>query len=167
MVKAVAGLAISLGSLLVSMAFAPNAVAQEGVAPATDAELATGICGLYDRSGYLVVDQAGRLVDTVEYCQQQPPRSSPEPGAEAAAVDFWQVFAATANAEARQLATALGTEEVLSYGTTICPFLQQGGTLQALRQVQGDGELPSNFEIAVTVAAIHTYCPTYQSELGR
>ena len=122
---------------------------------------ATGICGLYNHSGYLVVDEAGRLVNVVDYCQnQREQQTTPETSA------FWQAFEATANSQARATATALGPDEVVAYGSTICPFLDQGGTLDELRQIQLDGDLPSGFETAVTVAAIQTYCPTYRSALG-
>lgn len=130
---------------------------------AQDASLqATGICGLYNHSGYLVVNEAGQLVNVVDYCQEQRAHRTPS-GSSA----FWRAFDATANSEARAVATTLGSDEVVSYGTTICPFLEQGGTLQELRQIQLDGDLPSSFETAVTVAAIQSYCPSYRSELGR
>jgi hypothetical protein len=152
------------GLLLPLLTVVPLANAQE-----TEAHVATGICGLYNHSGYLVVNETGNLVDMVEYCQQQREHQQSQANAQRSplASEFWRTFAATANAEAQQVATTLGPEEVMAYGTTICPFLQQGGTLPELRQIQTDGNLPSNFETAVTVAAIYTYCPSYRSELGR
>lgn len=129
---------------------------------------ATGICGLYNHSGYLVVNEAGQLVNVMDYCQnQQAQQAQPEPQAIPRTSAFWQAFAATADSEARAVATTLGSDQVIAYGTTICPFLNQGGTLQELRQIQLDGNLPSGFETAVTVAAIQAYCPAYRSELGR
>lgn len=130
---------------------------------AQDASLqARGICGLYNHSGYLVVNEAGQLVNVVDYCQDRREQQSiPETSA------FWQSFEATASSEARAVATTLGPDQVVAYGTTICPFLDQGGTLQQLRQIQLDGDLPAGFETAVTVAAIQAYCPAHQSELGR
>lgn len=123
---------------------------------------ATGICGLYNHSGYLVVNEAGQLVNVVDYCQNQREQQViPESSA------FWQAFEAAATAEARTIATTLGPDEVVAYSTTICPFLDQGGTLRELRHIQLDGDLPSGFETAVTVAAIQAYCPVYRSELGR
>jgi hypothetical protein len=139
----------------------------------TETQVAAGICGLYNHSGYLVVDETGNLVDMVEYCQQQQIHQRSQVESQQSAVEstaassFWRTFETTANAEARQMAATLGREEIMDYGTTICPFLQQGGTLHELRRIQTDGNLPSNFETAVTVAAIHTYCPAYRSELGR
>jgi hypothetical protein len=137
-----------------------------------EAQVATGICGLYNHSGYLVVDETGNLVDMAGYCQQQAHRrsqttSQPDPQQATIASAFWRTFDMTANAEAQQMATTLGRDEVMAYGATICPFLQQGGTLQELRQIQTDGNLPSSFETAVTVAAIYSQCPAHRSELGR
>lgn len=120
-----------------------------------------GICGLYNRSGYLVVDETGNLVDVVEYCSHL--RDQAEPRASA----FWQTFESTATSDAIAVANTLNPDAVVEYGASICPFLEQGGSLRELRQIQGDGELPSDFEVAVTIAAIYTYCPTYRSELGR
>ncbi|HEY9663624.1 MAG TPA: DUF732 domain-containing protein, partial [Allocoleopsis sp.] len=72
-----------------------------------------------------------------------------------------------ANARAIEVENELGQEDVVAYGSVICPFLDQGGTLAELRQIQGDGNLPRDFEVAVTVAAINTYCPAHVAELGR
>jgi hypothetical protein len=138
-------------------------VVPTSLALAQDASLqARGICGLYNHSGYLVVNEAGQLVNVTDYCQEQRQQhAAPETSA------FWRAFEATASAEARAAAATLGSEQVVAYGSTICPFLDQGGTLQELRQIQLDGNLPKGFETAVTVAAIQTYCPAHQSELGR
>lgn len=135
-------------------------------ATAQDTSLqATGICGLYNHSGYLVVNEAGQLVNVVDYCQNQQAQQAQQTPPENSA--FWRAFATTASSEARAVATTLGSDEVIAYSTTICPFLDQGGTLQELRQIQLDGELPSGFETAVTVAAIQAYCPAHRSQLGR
>jgi hypothetical protein len=128
----------------------------------------SGVCGLNNRSGYLIVDESGNLVDLVDYCRryqdQLESRISPsDPGSSS----FWQAFEASASPEAIVVANSLGSEEVIAYASTICPFLEQGGSLPELRQIQGDGHLPTSFEVAVTFAAINTYCPAFRSEMGR
>ncbi|WP_416666437.1 hypothetical protein [Egbenema bharatensis] len=135
--------------------------------PALNASV-SGVCGLNNRSGYLIVDEAGNLVDLVDYCRrhqnQLESRILPStPGSSA----FWQAFEASASPEAIVVADSLGAEEVVAYASTICPFLEQGGSLPELRQIQGDGHLPTSFEVAVTYAAINTYCPAFRSEIGR
>jgi hypothetical protein len=156
-----------LTGLLPLLTLVPYADAQT-----PEAQIATGICGLYNHSGYLVVDEAGNLVDIAEYCQRQADRQlhtnlPNDPQLAAVASEFWRTFEMTASAEAQQMAAELGRDEVLAYGATICPFLQQGGTLRELRQIQTDGNLPSSFETAVTVAAIYSQCPAHRAELGR
>jgi hypothetical protein len=121
----------------------------------------SGVCGLNNRSGYLIVDEAGNLVDLVDYCRRHQDQSDPRSSS------FWQTFEASASPEAIVVATSLGSEGVMAYAATICPFLEQGGSLSELRQIQGDGHLPTSFEAAVTFAAIDTYCPTFRSEIGR
>jgi hypothetical protein len=132
-----------------------------------------GICGLNSRSGYLVVDESGNLVDLVEYCRQrsanveQLQQTQSYSSTEPQSIAFWQAFEAGASPEAIVFANSLGSDAVFAYGSAICPFLEQGGSLRELRQVQGDGNLPTSFEVAVTVAAIDTYCPKFRSEIGR
>lgn len=157
-----------VASFLVSILVAPPIYAQQVAATQDVSGDSTeipsevpGICQLHNYSGYLVVDETGNLVELGNYCQRQVARSTPQISR------FWQAFEATANLRAIEVANQLGREEVVAYGTTICPFLEQGGSVQELRQIQSDGELPSDFEAAVMVAAINTYCPTYQSEIGR
>lgn len=120
-----------------------------------------GICSVYRQAGYLIVDETGNLVALTDYCRHQEDLLPTHTNR------FWQAFTETADQEALDIANTLTPEEVVSYGSSICPFLEQGGTLQDLRSLQGDGDLPSGFEVAVTVAAIHAYCPTYRSQLGR
>lgn len=146
---------LPIASLLASLVTTPT------TAQPAPTEVATGICGLYNREGYLVVDESGNLINMQDYCQRQHDRSVP------AISQFWRAFTATANARAIEVANELGQEDVVAYGSVICPFLDQGGTLAELRQIQGDGNLPRDFEVAVTVAAINTYCPAHVAEIGR
>ena len=143
-------ISISLAAIAPSPALAQDKFAQD----------ALGLCGLYNLSGYSAVNAAGVLVNLTQYCQQQQMQ-------EAAIAPFWQAFVAAASQKTVAYAQGLGQQEVAAYGTTICPFLENGGTLDQLRQIQGSGELASGFEAAVVVAAVNTYCPTYQSEIGR
>ncbi|HEY9639789.1 MAG TPA: DUF732 domain-containing protein [Coleofasciculaceae cyanobacterium] len=121
---------------------------------------ALGVCRLYNLSGYSAINADGTLINLTRYCQQQQVQRSTN-------YPFWQSFLAVADQKTVDYAQTLGQQEVTAYGSTICPFLQNGGTLEQLRQIQVSGELPSGFEVAVAVAAINTYCPTYQSEIGR
>lgn len=157
MLKAVCTLTLLV--LPITTLISPVSLAQN--APNASTEVAIGVCGLYNRAGYLVVDESGNLVSMGDYCQRQHDRSAP------AISRFWEAFTATASSKAIEVANSLGQEEVVTYGTTICPFLEQGGSLSELRQIQDDGDLPRDFEVAVTIAAIHTYCPVYSSQLGR
>jgi Protein of unknown function (DUF732) len=122
---------------------------------------ALGLCGLHNLSGYSAINTAGTLVNLAQYCHQHPLQAS------SANYPFWQSFLAAADRETVAYAQTLGQQEVMAYGTTICPFLENGGTLEQLRQIQSSDELPLGLEVAVVVAAINTYCPTYQSEIGR
>ncbi|NJO42883.1 MAG: DUF732 domain-containing protein [Cyanobacteria bacterium CRU_2_1] len=120
-----------------------------------------GICGLYTRSGFLIIDESNQVITLTDYCRGQRERDDIETS------QFWQNFEAAATSETIAFAKSQGEADVVAYGITICPFLERGGTMGELREMQADGDLPSAFEIAVTLAAIHTYCPAYRSEIGR
>jgi Protein of unknown function (DUF732) len=149
--------------LIVTLSIMPVSLAAIAVAPALAqdkvAEDTLGLCGLHNLSGYSAIDAVGSLVNLTQYCHQQQVQPSASP--------FWQSFLVAADRNTVAYAEALGQQQVAAYGTAICPFLENGGTLAQLRQIQVSGELPSGFEVAVAVAAIHTYCPTYRSEMGR
>lgn len=149
-----------LAALPIGSLFVPLAAVSTSALPAPT-EIASGICGLYNHDGYLVVDESGNLINMQDYCQRQHDRSA------SATRQFWQAFTATANPTVMEVAQKLGQEQVVAYGSMICPFLDQGGTLAELRQIQGDGDLPRDFEVIVTVAAINTYCPAHVAEIGR
>jgi hypothetical protein len=126
--------------------------------PQSAAEFAQGtlgVCQLYNLSGYAAVDATGHLVILSQYCSSQRATANPE------GERFWQEFRTAASKETNAFVKTLEPEKVVAYGTTICPFLEHGGTVQELRQLQTDGTLPYGFETAVTTAAIHTYCPAY------
>jgi hypothetical protein len=120
-----------------------------------------GVCSLYNLSGYTTIDTHGNLISLTEYCQGLSNTS------ELRSNQFWNYFVDIADEDAINYANTYGRKELTAYGNTICPFLKNGGTLEELRQVQGDIQLPPTFDAAVTIAAIQTYCPTYQAELGR
>jgi hypothetical protein len=119
------------------------------------------LCPLHNLSGYSAIDAAGNLINLSQYCQsqQQMAQSNHAP--------FWQAFLTAADPKAIAYARTLNHEAVFAYGEAICPFLESGGTVGQLRQIQTAGTLPSGFEVAITIAAIQTHCPTYQSEFGR
>ena len=120
-----------------------------------------GLCNLYPLSGHAIIDTSGNLVTLPQYCQalREIEKSGSSP--------FWQAFLAAGNREAIAFAHTLEQKEVIAYSQTICPFLQGGGTLDDLRRIQSGGELPAEFEVAITIAAINVYCPAYRSEIGR
>lgn len=127
-----------------------------------------GICGLHYYSGLTVIDRTGQVVSLEEYCASLP---SPTLLIEAPPVDgatpFWQAFLRAASPAAVEFANSVGQPAVVTYGATICPYLQDGGSMQELRQIQSQSAIPQSFEVAVTIAAIHTYCPDYRSQIGR
>jgi Protein of unknown function (DUF732) len=120
-----------------------------------------GVCPLYNLSGYSTIDVHGNLVNLMEYCQ------SLSHNREARDNQFWESFVDAADDEAIAYADTVGRTDVVTYGDTVCPFLKNGGTLEELRQVQADQAFPAGFDAAVTIAAIHTYCPTYSAEMGQ
>jgi hypothetical protein len=144
-----------VGTLLLSTAVFP-----EWLAAQEFAQDRLGICPLYNLSGYTTIDSHGDLVNLMDYCQGIS--TAPDTRGE----QFWDNFSRAADNEAIAYAQQLGQAEVTAYSKTICPFLKNGGTLEELRQVQADQQFPPNFEAPLTVAAIHTYCPTYRSAIG-
>ncbi|MBD3882102.1 hypothetical protein IFO70_10060 [Phormidium tenue FACHB-886] len=118
------------------------------------------LCPLQNLSGYSAIDATGSLINLKQYCQLQV-------RTQLSHAPFWQAFAAAAAPRAIAYARTLDQEAILAYSDTICPFLENGGTINQLRQIQTSGTLPSEFEVAVTIAAIQTQCPTYQADLGR
>lgn len=145
-----------LGITLISTAiFPPLLSAQEF------AQDRLGVCPLYNLSGYSTIDVSGNLINLTEYCQGLSNTT------EIRSNHFWESFIEVADDEAIAYANTYGRTEVTAYGNTICPFLKKGGTLEELRQVQSDQPLPPTFDVAVTLAAIQTYCPTYRAEIGQ
>ncbi len=118
-----------------------------------------GICRLYNLSGYLALAADGRLVTLKPYCQEQRNWVWYEESR------FWSRFRDAATVETLAFAQTLDRHEIEVYALSICPFLQDGGTLPELRQIQADDRLPTEFEQAVTTAAIRTYCRQYRSQL--
>jgi len=128
-----------------------------------------GICGMYYLSGRAAIDASGQLILLEEYCQTYRAHvlAASAPARDATDLVFWQNFAAVATPEAMQYAQTQNLEAVLEYGATICPLITETGSLATVRRSQSDGNLPRSFEVAVTIASIYTYCPNYQSLLGR
>jgi hypothetical protein len=151
--------------LLVGLAQAGQA---QQVAPPrqpTANPLTPGICGeVYELSGRSVVLPTGQLVRLEDYCVTRRAIATSTTGE---GEEFWQAFLKSASPEAISFAQSAGRDPVVAYGATICPTLQNGATMQDLRKMQIDGGLPASFDAAVNVAAINTYCPQYQSSIGR
>jgi hypothetical protein len=123
-------------------------------------ELGTpGVCRLYHLSGYMAMNQQGQVVPLSQYCEQQRNWAWYESD------DFWQEFREVASAETITFAQTLDQERVEAYAQSICPFLEDGGTLQELAQMQTDAQLPADFEQAVTIAAIKTYCRQFRQQI--
>lgn len=158
-----------LGIIVLTISPSELAVARERTTPTTprprvepDYPPGTlGICRMAPLTGRVAIDNSGNLLVLSDYCRSQHDQLDTQ------AEQFWQSFIENAGSEAITFAHTLDRQSVVAYGTTICPFLENGGTLPELRQLQSDTRLPSAFETAVTLAAIHTYCPTYRSEIGR
>lgn len=93
---------------------------------------------------------------------------STQPSTSATAWDspFWRSFERTATPDALAFANTLNPSDVIVYSKTICSFLETN-TLPDLRQIQADNQLPDDFERAVTLAAVTTYCPSYQPQVSR
>jgi hypothetical protein len=123
-----------------------------------------GICGVDRLTGRSVVDASGRVVPLVEYCQQEATarRSLGVDGDR-----FLETFTTVASPDALAFSQTLDPQLLVEYGTTICPFLAGGGSMREVRLIQRDGLMPTNVEAAITVAAIHTYCPEFVSRIGR
>lgn len=118
----------------------------------------TGVCRLYSLSGYLALDSQGEMVPLREYCQQRRNWVWYEPD------QFWQTFREVASAETISFTQTLDQDQVEAYAESICPFLEDGGTLQELAEIRSDAQLPIDFEQALAVAAIKTYCRQYRSQ---
>ncbi|MBW4514779.1 MAG: DUF732 domain-containing protein [Timaviella obliquedivisa GSE-PSE-MK23-08B] len=149
--RSVAFLSIALVSTVV---FPPLLAAQEF------AQDRLGVCPLYNLSGYSTIDIDGNLVNLTAYCQGLGNAS------EVRRDRFWESFIEAADDEAIAYANTYGRTKVTAYGNTICLFLRHGGTLEELRQVQADQLFPPTFDVAVTTAAIQTYCPTDAAKIG-
>jgi hypothetical protein len=120
------------------------------------------MCRSYNASGYMIVDPNGRLINLQDYCNSQRTDGSSQQSQ-----SFWEQFVRWADADAIAFANNLDRQDVVAYGATICPFLQNGGSLADLQQMQADSQLPTGFESAITAAAVDTYCPSYRSAVGQ
>ncbi|MBD2462898.1 DUF732 domain-containing protein [Oscillatoria sp. FACHB-1407] len=169
MLKTARSIAMLSPLLFLTAPFSQAAQAQEppqSIPVVVDPTVVTpGICGqIHGLSGRSVILPSGEFVRLVDYCTTV--------GTSITAVsfegeEFWQAFLIAASPEALRYAESVGRDEVVSYGATICPVLNSGTSMQELREVQAEGDLPVAFDAAVNVAAVNTYCPQYQSQLGR
>lgn len=156
---------------LIFPVLAQPALAQPSPAQPDYSATPAGVCRLYNLAGYSVINESGNLEPIADYCDRQVAVLNAQAAIAAAqaqphAREFWQNFRSTASLAALDYAATLDPEAVLSYSQQICPFVKQH-SLPDLRQLQADRQLFPAFEVAVTVAAIQTYCPTYQTQLGR
>jgi hypothetical protein len=118
-----------------------------------------GVCRLYNLSGYLALHADGAMVSLEQYCQQQRNWLWHETD------ELWERFRDVATEATLAFAQTLDQDRVEVYAQSICPFLEAGGTLQALAEMQSDQQLPADFDRAITIAAVHTYCDHYRSAL--
>lgn len=154
------GLASAFATLLLAPA-AASAPAAETAAPPEFNPGTVGICRLYNLSGYLALDAEGRILPLRPYCQQQRNWAWHEPK------EFWQRFREVATVEAVNYSQTLDQQAIDAYAQSICPFLEAGNTLEQLTQIQANRPFPADFERALTVAAVDTYCQQHRDPKGR
>ncbi|MBW4467238.1 MAG: hypothetical protein KME07_17570 [Pegethrix bostrychoides GSE-TBD4-15B] len=149
-------LALLLPPELAQAAAKSIAPASETAAPPAFALNTAGVCWLYNLSGYLALDTEGEVVPLQPYCQQQHNWAWHEPAA------FWQQFREVATAETLSYSQTLDQDEIEAYAQTICLFLESGGTVEQLTQIQSDQAFPDAFEQAVTLASVNSLCRQYR-----
>lgn len=161
---------VLMGSMLLPLAgLAQPAIAQDSdddeetqVVPVTGF---LGVCELNTLSGLTFIDEeTGEVRVLADYCPTETATrlSLTEEGEE-----FWQAFLSVASPNAIEFASKANRQEVANYGATVCVVMDEGASLQEVRQLQLEGGLPASFDAAVNVAAINTYCPEYRGEIGR
>jgi hypothetical protein len=160
---------VLMGSMLLPLArLAQPAIAQDSdddevqVVPVTGF---IGVCELNTLSGLTFIDEeTGEVRILADYCPTETATrlSLTEEGEE-----FWQAFLSVASPNAIEFASKANRQEVANYGATVCVVMDEGASLQEVRQLQLEGGLPASFDAAVNVAAINTYCPEYRAEIGR
>jgi len=142
-----------------------------------------GLCQLNNLAGRSIIDPQGQLINLLDFCEQQQTlqltepqlipdsdhsQANPEENQEEFQQEaFWRSFTEVASSDAVQFSNTLDRQQIIAYGATICPYLNNGGTLQQVRQIQAQGKRPTSFDVAVTIAAIHTDCPEYTGQIGR
>ncbi|NJN86243.1 MAG: hypothetical protein HC881_07925 [Leptolyngbyaceae cyanobacterium SL_7_1] len=136
--------------------------AQEAIAPPS-----RGICAMQYYSGLATIDTDGQVVSLEDYCRAFPSVAPETAPISVEGNKFWQAFLTAASPAALAFAESTGQQAVIDYGMTICPYLDDGGSLPELRQIQSSLPIPPSFDVAVTVAAIHTNCPEYRAGIGR
>jgi hypothetical protein len=168
MLKLLRSIAITSPILLLSAGVVHAEQTQETPTPQSNVSplLNPGVCGqVYGLSGRSVILPGGEFQRLEDYCASVEATVVPIPVVQGG--NFWQAFLAVASPEAVDFARAAGPDDVVAYGQTICPNLRGGGSMQDVRAEQIRGGLPASFDAAVNVAAINTYCPEYQAQIGR
>lgn len=160
----------AVGLLLILAGFAPSAHAQDAELPLRPEP--TGLCVLNELGGLWVNDEDGQLVQLEDLCQRFQPRQYVNDDVAVARLteleeEFWRSFLNVASREAIAFANQVNYQDVVDYGKTVCASLESGDTMNDVRKVQVEGGLPPAFDAAVNVAAINTYCPEFQFEIGR
>jgi len=124
-----------------------------------------GVCELNTLSGLSVIDnETGEIRILADYC---PTETATRLSLSEEGERFWRAFLDVASPRALEFASRANRQEVANYGATVCVVLNEGSTMQEVRQLQTQGGLPPSFDAAVNVAAINTYCPQYRAEIGR
>lgn len=121
---------------------------------------APGVCRLYHLSGHMAIDSTGQVIGLRQYCRELQNWAWYEPSR------FWRKFRRVATPEMLNFAQTLDRDSVEAYGQSICPFLQNGGTMQELTQLQANQQFPTGFEQAIIAASVRSYCPEYRSQLA-
>lgn len=130
----------------------------------------TGLCVLPELGGMWVNDSTGQIVQLEDLCEALlPERFIGVSTTELSELEiaFWEAFLEVASREAITFANQVDHQDVVDYGKSVCLSLEQGDTMTDVRKVQIEGGLPPAFDAAVNVAAINTYCPGYQYQIGR
>lgn len=124
-----------------------------------------GVCELNTLSGLTFIDEeTGEVRILADYC---PTETATRLSLSEEGEEFWRAFLSVASPNAIEFASKANRQEVANYGATVCVVMDEGSSLQEVRQLQLEGGLPASFDAAVNVAAINTYCPEYRGEIGR
>lgn len=177
---------LAIAPIYPAMAENPNARQKEAQDETPEVVATPGLCRLGDEaSGRWVQDSSGQLVPLSQICDDPDAWAdyvtsfddelaaidslpdSTEPGMLTPDQEFWLRFRRVASSEALDYAQSLPISDVIDYGQTLCPLLEDSMTMDDVREAQIEAGLPADFDAAVNVAAIHTYCPQHITQIGR